>query len=278
MIDDQSEFQQSYYDRHYPKREAAVRDQLAHPLFCSLYDRLAGRLLAQAPPVATDGAVRVYEAGCGEGFLAAAFQRVAADKGVTVAYSGSDLSAAALDLAKPYATGELSVGDATDVTATLPSSSQDLVVVKNLLHHLEDPARLLTEAARVVGPDGRVAVVEARLGAPQFWIFCFLAPRRERYFFRGAQRNRKALEAAGLRIVHAERYSWLPYELLFHIRPSWFRRLFSTDKARSIKRVSTIDDRLTDWVPWLASYVVWIAQPNGAALDVTEGSTAGASG
>ena len=54
------EYQQNYYDRTYPRRVAAVGEQLAHPLFRSFNDRLAGRVLdrrraAEPSTSATDG-------------------------------------------------------------------------------------------------------------------------------------------------------------------------------------------------------------------------------
>ena len=262
MAQDQRDYQQNYYDRHYQTRSALVREQLAHPLFRSFQDRLAGRIMDQVQGLARDGrALRVFEPGCGEGFLGSAMHRVAAQRGVSVAYSGTDLSEAALELARPALGDNLVVGDATDVTASLPSDSQDVVVVKNLLHHLADPAGLLREAKRVVGEDGRVVVVEARLGGPQFWLFILTAPKRERYFFNGARRNLAALDAAGLAVVHRERFSWLPYELAFHIRFGIFRRLLATDDPRTIERISHLDERLTTGVPWLTSYVIWVTAP-----------------
>ena len=158
------------------------------------------------------------------------------------------------------------MGDATEVAAGLPDGSRDVVIVKNLLHHLDDPAALLREAARVVRPNGRVAIVEARLGCPQFWVFTFLAPRRERYFFRGARRNRHAVEAAGMRLVAEDRFSILPYELAFHIRYGVFRRLLGTDRPATIERVSALDDRLASALPWVTSYVVWVAAPDGGVF------------
>ncbi len=260
MQADQRQFQQEYYDRHYPKRVGAVREQLAHPLFRSFYDRLAERVLDAVPHPSNGAPVRIFEVGCGEGFLGSAVLRVAETRNLAVDYGGADLSAAALELARPTLGDDLVVGDAQEVTAGLAADSRDVFIVKNLLHHLEDPAALLREAARVVGAKGRVVVIEARLGGPQFWVFTLTAPRRERYFFLGARRNRAALKAAGFSIVDRQRFSWLPYELLFHIRYGLFRRLLSTDDPATIDRVSRLDDRLSAALPWLTSYVVWVAK------------------
>ena len=264
MIDDQRAFQQSYYDRHYGPRTQVVLDQLAHPLWRSFHDRLAERIVEHGVVQAghdPGAAIRVFEAGCGEGFLGSALLRVAAQRSLTVDYRGTDLSAAALELARPAMGDDLVPGDAVEVAAQQEPGSRDLVMMKNLLHHLDDPADLLREGARMVGPQGRVAIVEARLGCPQFWVFSGLAPRRERYFFKGAKRNEAAIRDAGLRIVHREIYSWLPYELFLHIRFGTFRRLLSSDDPGFIGRISGVDDRLTRAIPWFASYQVYIAAP-----------------
>ena len=48
-----------------------------------------------------------------------------------------------------------------DVNAlALPESSADLVTIHQVLHYLDDPARALAEAARVLAPGGRLLVVD----------------------------------------------------------------------------------------------------------------------
>ncbi|MEA2686367.1 MAG: hypothetical protein QOE93_1562 [Actinomycetota bacterium] len=261
MTGDQVRYQQQYYNRHSPKRAAAVADQSDHALFRSFNDRLAGLVLDRG--AAPGRAVRVLEIGSGEGLLSAAFQRLATVRGVDLAYTGTDLSQSALDLAAAVVPGTLIQGDATQVVAALPAGSQDLAVVKNLLHHLDDPADLLRAAARAVGPDGRVVIIEACLGAPQFWPFVALAPRREKHFFKGRRRNVAAMADAGLDVVSTDKFGWLPYELAFAIRFDWFRRLFGTDDPRHITRISRLDDRLTSSraLSGLASYIVWTTAP-----------------
>jgi SAM-dependent methyltransferase len=264
MTSDQVEFQRTYYDNHFPKRAGVVAEQLAHPLFRSFYDRLARLVLDRGAPAAAAAGepLRLLEIGCGEGLLGSALHRVAAERNLTLDYVGTDLSQAALDLARPSVSGELLPGDATQVVAGLPPASRDLAVVKNLLHHLDDPADLMRAAARAVGPDGRVVVIEACLGAPQFWVFTVLAPRREKHFFKGRRRNLAAIVDGGLRITATDFYSWLPYELAFAIRFDWFRRLFGTGDPARISRISALDERLTAAMPWSASYVVWTAVPD----------------
>jgi len=265
MTSDQVEYQRSYYDSHFPKRAAVTADQLAHPLFRSFYDRLAALVVQRGTAGRQLGSperpLRFLEVACGEGLLGAAVHRLAGERGLTLAYTGTDLSQGALDLARPSVTGELLAGDAVEVVAGLEPGSQDVAVVKNLLHHLDDPASLMAAAGRAVGPEGRVVVVEACLGAPQFWAFTLLAPRRERYFFLGRRRNLAAIAAGGMDVVATERFSWLPYELAFAIRFDWFRRLLATGDPDRLGSVTRLDEALTRRLGPLASYIVWTTAP-----------------
>ena len=171
-------FQREFYDRHFARRAAAVEEQLAHPLFRSFNDRVARHAFDLAN-LGGGGRARVLEVGCGEGLLADAIRRTAEERKLALTYTGLDVSDSALELARSHVEGTLLCGDATEVVAQLPADSQDLVIAKNLLHHLDDPATFLREAGRVVGPDGRLVIFEPNLGCPQFLLFNVLAFRRE---------------------------------------------------------------------------------------------------
>ena len=270
MSDQHVEFQRTFYDRHFGKRGEAVRDQLAHPLFRSFNDRVAALAFRLGEVATADGrgpgrSVRLLEVGCGEGLLAAAIRRTADDLGLELEYTGADVSASALELARTHISGALLVGDAVELLKGMVADSQDVIVAKNLLHHLDDPATFLREAGRVVGPEGRLVIFEPNLGCPQFLLFNVLALRRERHYFSGRRRNLDAIDRAGLRIVGTELFSWLPYELAFVIRFNWFRRLFSFADPRAVAAISRLDDRLTRWLSPLACYVVWATAPSPAA-------------
>ncbi len=264
--DQDREYQRDFYDRHYARRAAAARDQHVHPLFRSFNERAAARVLGAiggggwGPGRPPGRPPAVFEIGCGEGLLGSAIERLAAREGRALHYTGSDVSAAALDIARKVVSGELLVGDASQVAARLEPASQDLVVAKNLLHHLDDPASLLHTVRPLLAPGGRVVAFEPRLGCPQFLLFNVLAARRERHYFAGQRRNRAAFAAAGYRVVACDLFSWLPYELAFVIRPGLFRRLLATSDPRTIARVSSADDRLTEAIPAMACYAVWTAE------------------
>ena len=257
MIPDQVELQRAVYDEHYPKMAAAVREQLAHPLMRSFYDRLAAHLL-DALPAAPDGhRHRLFEAGCGEGLVASAVLRVASTRGQEVTYTGTDLSAAGIGLAQEAVSGRFLLGDALEVVSGLESGSQDLLWAKNLLHHLPDPAAFMRQAMRVVGPEGRVVVVEPRMWCPIHWIHLVFF-RRERFLWSGYRRNSAAFAEAGCRILRATPFGWLPYEILLATRFSAPRRLLSMPPGPRLDRISALDDRLTSRLPDLALYLVTV--------------------
>ena len=265
MVDDQIAFQRDFYDKHFAKRAAAVEEQLKHPLLRSFNDRVATHIYDRGGVDAhTDGRgqVRLLEVGVGDGLLAVSLRSVADAKGLDLVYTGLDLSEASMELARPHVKGDLLAGDATELVTGMADNSQDIIVAKNLLHHLDDPATFLRECGRVVGPAGRVLIFEPNLTCPQFLLFCVLAPRRERYYFKGRQRNIKALAAAGLRVERMEQFGWLPYELAFVIRYPIFRRLLSTDRPATLDRTTRVDEKLARTVPFLASYCVWSAAPS----------------
>jgi SAM-dependent methyltransferase len=232
-------------------------------MFRAFWDRLGGRLLdlALCDVAIPEGPLRVVEPACGEGFLGAAIERTALRRGIDVAYTGSDLSEGAIELARGAVSGTVMVGDATEVLDAMPARSQDVVVAKNLLHHIEDPERFVAAAARVVGPQGSVLIVEARLGCVQCFAISLLNIRRERYFFRGRNRSLRALRHGGVHLVGSECFNVLPFEIAFHIRPAIFRRLFSTSNPATLDRVTRADQRLERLAPWMAHYYIWRTVP-----------------
>lgn len=250
---DQLGYQRAAYDDHYPKMAAAVAEQQAHPLLCSFYDRLAALILDGLPA----GGHRVLEAGCGEGLVASAVQRVARSRGIEAAYTGTDLSAAGIELARTVVDGTFVEGDAVAIVAGLDAGSHDLVWAKNLLHHLEDPARFLREAMRAVGPHGRVVIVEPRMWCPVHWVNLMWF-RQERFLFRGYRRTAAAFAAAGAPILSTTEFGWLPYELALATRFRTPRRLLSMGPGPALDRVTALDERLTAKLPDLALYMVTV--------------------
>ena len=254
---------------HYPRHTPHVREQLVHPLFRSFNDRLAGLVLGLGGSAGPR--LDVFEAGCGEGLLATSLQSVAAQQGREIRYTGSDLSPAGLELAAETVTGTFVAGDATEVAAGLATDSCDVVIAKNLLHHIDDPAAFLREARRVVRPSGRIVVVEARLGYAPTFLACLLIPAQERYFFLGRRRNVRAADAAGLELLASRRFGWFPYELAFSTRFRTVRQAFRLRRPATIERFWAADERLASAMPWFTAYELWALAPADAAVAVPEG-------
>jgi ubiquinone/menaquinone biosynthesis C-methylase UbiE len=265
----QRAWQQDHYDMHYPRHAPHVREQLVHPLFRSFNDRLAGLVLGLGAE--HGGGLDVFEAGCGEGLLATSLQGVAAEQGRELRYTASDLSPAGLELAAETVAGTFVAGDATEVAAGLPDDSFDVVIAKNLLHHIDDPAAFLREARRIVRPTGRIVIVEARLGYAPTFLACLLIPHQERYFFQGRRRNVRAADAAGLDLLAIRRFGWFPYELAFSTRFRTVRRAFRLRRPATIERFWAADERLASAMPWFTAYELWALAPGDAAALAPEG-------
>ncbi len=101
---------------------------------------------------------RVLDVGTGTGRM---LQLLAdrADRAVGLDASHSMLSVARANLERLGVQGwELRQGDVH--SPPLERASFDLVVIHQVLHYLDDPARALAEAGRLVAPNGRLLVVD----------------------------------------------------------------------------------------------------------------------
>ena len=106
---------------------------------------------------------------------------------------------------------------------------------------------------------------QGRLGCPHFMLLAALAPKREKFYFYGTRRNRKAVADARLDLVHQEKFSFFPYELFLQPRPAIMRRIFSTSDPAALDRYRKLDDGLAKALPFWASYWVWVAKPAASA-------------
>jgi ubiquinone/menaquinone biosynthesis C-methylase UbiE len=108
--------------------------------------------------------------GCGTGLDARAAAMRPAFKGVA---TGVDLSTGMIrageHLAEEEGIGDrvlLRVGDAAQTG--LPGGTMDVVVMHTLVSHVIDPAAVLREAARLLGPRGRILVFDADFSSLSF--------------------------------------------------------------------------------------------------------------
>ena len=104
------------------------------------------------------GIGRVLDVGTGTGrMLEVLAPRV--DAGLGVDASRAMLALARARLARP-GLGHCAVRQADMYRLPLPDRAYDLVLLHMVLHHAEDPAAALAEAARVLAPGGRLVVVD----------------------------------------------------------------------------------------------------------------------
>ena len=108
--------------------------------------------------VGTNRLGRVLDVGTGTGrMLALLADR--SDRAVGLDASHSMLSVARANLEQTGAANwELRQGDVN--SPPLDAASFDLVVIHQVLHYLDDPARAISESARLVAPGGRLLVVD----------------------------------------------------------------------------------------------------------------------
>jgi ubiquinone/menaquinone biosynthesis C-methylase UbiE len=108
------------------------------------------------------GPERVLDLGCGDGADADWFARRAAS---TV---GIDLSEHPrwATLSRPG----LSFQTADAQELPFPTAAFDVVFTKDVLHHAQDPSRVLDEAGRVCKPGGRIYIVEGNRFNPVFYL------------------------------------------------------------------------------------------------------------
>jgi 2-polyprenyl-3-methyl-5-hydroxy-6-metoxy-1,4-benzoquinol methylase len=85
----------------------------------------------------------ILEVGCGEGYVLAHLQRA----GIDADLIGVDLSEAAIEAARRRVASpaELYVGDARTIVSSRPRRQPDLVMMLEVLEHLEDPESMLED-------------------------------------------------------------------------------------------------------------------------------------
>ena len=115
------------------------------------WSRALGHLL---PPL------RVADLGCGEGYLTIAASRwashvVAVDRSAAVLARARELASRRKVSNITWKTGDIE-------QLPLEDESVDVALLSQALHHAEDPARAIGEAARIIVPRGRVLLLDLR--------------------------------------------------------------------------------------------------------------------
>jgi SAM-dependent methyltransferase len=129
----------------------------------------------------------------------------------------------------------------------------DHVLVRDVIHHLDEPERFVSEAARVLAPAGRLDVLEPCRYNPLIFAHA-LAVRAERGELRSSRQFLTELLAPRFAVTAVQTFQGLPlHRLLFHPelgRPAWGR-------GGTVKRIVDAIERVADaWVPrWARAYI-----------------------
>ena len=97
-----------------------------------------------------------------------------------------------------------------------PDASFDQVLVRDVVHHLEEPERMIDEVARVLAPGGRVDVLEPCRYNPLIFVHA-VTRAAERGELRSTGPFLERLVARRFRVVSTKRHQPLPvHRLVFH--------------------------------------------------------------
>jgi 2-polyprenyl-3-methyl-5-hydroxy-6-metoxy-1,4-benzoquinol methylase len=190
-----------YSESHYG---ALVPVEERHPWF-----RARSRALLHA--LRATGSLRgrtVLDVGCGTGLLLAGLERAG------MIGCGVDMNVAGLEVARRRVRGQLIRAAAGRVPVRGPV---DLIVLGDVLEHVDDDVSLLRAAAERVGDDGHIAITVP--ADPRLWSAVDeISGHKRRY---SASDLRRSLRDAGLMVVSLRHFnSWL-WPLLLVRRLRW---------------------------------------------------------
>ena len=151
---------------------------------------------------------RVLDVGCGEG---ATLRHLGEPDGAT----GVDLFEEKIAFARRMLPRcRFEVGSAYELP--FPDGAFQHLVVRDLVHHLDDPARFVSECARVLEPGGRIDVLEPSRNSPMILAHALLVP-VERGELRSTMQYVSRLLSTRFRVVATTRHQPLPiHRVVFH--------------------------------------------------------------
>jgi SAM-dependent methyltransferase len=205
-----------------------------------------GHALAQVKRHARGPNPVVLEVGCSSGFFLEDLRRALPHAFVI----GSDYVRGPLDLlAQRLPDVPLLQFDL--VHCPLPAESVDVVVLLNVLEHIEDDAAAVRQLRRILRPGGAV-VIEVPAGPHLYDVYDKVLMHFRRYRLSGLCR---LLEASGLRVAHASSLGTLLYPGFWYVKRKNKRYLSEPEEvqrrvvARAIRKTGR--NRLLEGVMWV---------------------------
>jgi len=247
---DQRRTQAQFYDRKYADLRRVIH-KLEHPVF-RFYDERLHRV-ARLP----DHIGRLLELGCGQGGDAVLLSEVADE------VFGVDVSSEGVATARLVAKERLRPNVRFQVAQAehLPFGDGvfDAVYCKDALHHVADPARVLSEARRVLKSGGRFIAIEANPLSPQMAMIGLVFYSVDKGVFSNTRKRLIALLGdAGLRDVRAVRTEYFPRAIAFYYVSPLNRIRWLARSERKYEWFERGLDRLSVFAPF-ANYLVLTA-------------------
>jgi len=190
---------------------------------------------------------RVLDLGCGEG--------------ATLVHLGAPEGAVGVDLfEEKVAFARTRLPGCRFVTASgeaLPFADGDFdqVLVRDVIHHVPDPARLLDECHRVLAPGGRIDVLEPCRYNPLIFLHAVMN-RAERGELRSTMAFLSGVVARRFDVIASDRFQPMPiHRVVFHPDLGWPRLAERPAARRIVDGIERLAGRLLPEGAWAYLHV-----------------------
>ena len=236
FVDTQRAYYRDANARHYAWQTGA-------PWFAATEARLVAGVRARAGE-------RVLEIGCGEG---GNLHHVRESASGALLF-GVDFSAAKAAFAQKATGARTAAADATRLP--FRDGSFDVILIRDLLHHLPDRTAALREAHRVLKPHGRLTLVEPNRRSPLVLLQAALVPAERGLFRSTAERLRRELDESGFDVLSADERQPLPVaRVVLHPRLGADRLAGLSPVARALDAFDALAGRVVPRRAW--TYLVF---------------------
>jgi len=256
------------------QREHHAQASSVHYDFQTRDPVLAKTEAALLSPVWAGPSERLLEMGCGEGGnLYHLAGHGAAGSGLLSRLYGFDYSLEKVRFARRQGFANVCCADA----AQLPfgDESFDVVLIRDLLHHLPDRLRALKEAHRVLRPGGRLYLIEPNVFSPLALAQALTVPAERGILYSTAARLESELTAAGFAGIRRTVAQPFPIERVLLHPELGFPQLGAIGAVRTGLRLFTsLAERLLPEAVWM--YLVFFAEREAGAARAPGGGKASA--